>query len=274
MSSLRSLETLDLSFNRLCLSSIPKWVAELPSLSRIYMAGCGIQGEIPEYLRKAPIEELDLSDNKLTGSIPTWIGSFSQLNILNLSRNSLVSKIPDSITDLNQLIVIDLHANKLAGSISQVFQIRQSFPYDSLKHVDLSDNNFSSGIEQIGERPQHDMQFLNLSSNILRGKIPKSVERLKALQSLDLSSNKLSFNLPESLGNLSKLETLKLQKNQFNDRIPNGFLKLRKLKKFDLSDNLLAGKIPEGKPLSDFSKSSYSGNKGLCGKPLKPCKHT
>lgn len=92
------------------------------------------------------------------------------------------------------------------------------------------------------------------------------------MKSLDLSYNKLGFNLPEALGDLSLLETLKLQENHFSGNIPNGFLKLRKLKELDLSHNLLVGEIPLGKPLSDFPESSYSGNKGLCGKPLTPCK--
>jgi hypothetical protein len=78
--------------------------------------------------------------------------------------------------------------------------------------------------------------------------------------------------LPEALANVSSLEKLKLQKNHFTGRIPVGFLKLKKLKELDLSDNLLAGEIPAGKPLTDFPQSSYSGNKGLCGKPLSPCK--
>ncbi|ONI30647.1 hypothetical protein PRUPE_1G264100 [Prunus persica] len=278
MSSLQNIQALDLSFNLLSLSSIPKWLAELPSLSRIYLAGCGIQGNIPGFLRStpSPIQELDLSANNLTGSIPTWlgVGSLAQLYLLNLSRNSLVSKIPDSVTNLHDLGVLDLHGNKLSGSMSRVFEIGLEFPDGSLTYLDLSENKFSSGMGQIGVGSQRGIQLLNLSNNILQGRFPTSIERLKLLQSLDLSSNKLGFNLPEALANLSMLETLKLEKNRFAGKIPNGFLKLRKLKQLDLSDNLLVGEIPVGKPLSDFPQSSYSGNRGLCGKPLAPCKPT
>ena len=92
------------------------------------------------------------------------------------------------------------------------------------------------------------------------------------MELLDLSSNKLGFDLPDALANLSSLQTMKLQKNRFSGKIPSGFLKLVKLKEMDLSDNLLVGEIPKGKPLSDFPTSCYSGNRGLCGKPLTPCK--
>ncbi|KAL5826549.1 hypothetical protein ACOSQ3_018395 [Xanthoceras sorbifolium] len=274
MSSLQNLQTVDLSFNLLNLSSIPKWLAELPSLSRMYLAGCGIKGEIPEFLRTtpSPIQELDLSVNQLIGSIPAWFGSLTQLYSLNLSKNSLVSKIPETITNLQDLGVLDLHSNKLTGSVSQVFKIGQRFPDGSLTYIDLSDNGFSSGIELIGEGAQTGIQYLNLSHNFLEGRLPISIGRLKSLRSLDVSCNKLGSVLPDALANESSLETLKLQENRFTGKIPNEFLKLRKLKDLNLSDNLLEGEIPAGKPLSEFPVSSFSGNTGLCGKPLTPCK--
>lgn len=93
------------------------------------------------------------------------------------------------------------------------------------------------------------------------------------LQTLDLSCNRFNSSLPEALANLSMLERLKLQNNHFTGKIPVGFLKLRKLKELNLSDNLLEGQIPTGKPFSEFPQSCYTGNKGLCGKPLTPCKN-
>lgn len=271
MSSLQNLQTLSLSFNPLNFSSIPNWIAELPSISRIYMAGCGIRGEIPEFLQRKAVQELDLSANHLTGRIPSWLGELNQLYLLNLSKNKLVSEIPDSITGLNQLGVLDLHSNKLTGSIIQVFKMRSIIPDGSLSYVDLSDNSFSGGIEQIGSGEQYGIEFLDLSDNFLRGRLPTSIGRLEKMRSLDLSHNKLGLNLPESLGNVRSLERLKLQRNRFTGKIPEGYLMLRKLKELNLSDNLLVGQIPNGKPLGDFPKSSYSGNRGLCGRPLAPC---
>ncbi|KAK6241989.1 hypothetical protein SCA6_007378 [Theobroma cacao] len=274
MSALQNLQTLDLSFNLLNLTSIPTWLAELPSLSRLYLAGCGIKGQIPDFLRStpSPIQELDLSVNHLTGGIPAWIGSLTQLYSLNLSRNYLVSNIPDSVADFQELGVLDLHSNKITSSLDQVFKIGNSFPDGSLTYIDLSDNSFTTGIEQIGVGTQQRIEYLNLSHNLLEGQLPTSMGQLKALQSLDLSYNKLGFSLAEAIANLSILETLKLQRNHFTGKIPVEFLNLKDLKDLDLSDNLLVGEIPAGKPLSDFPQSSFTGNKGLCGKPLSPCK--
>ncbi|XP_006357230.1 LRR receptor-like serine/threonine-protein kinase GSO1 [Solanum tuberosum] len=271
ISSLSNLQSLDLSFNRLNMSTIPKWLMQLPSLSQIYLAGCEIHGEIPDYIPKSLLE-LDLSANHLSGRIPAWIGSFSQIYSLNLSKNKFVSEIPSTVTNLDILGVLDLHSNKLDGSVNAVFQIKSRFAEGSLTYLDLSDNNFSSGVEQIGMGGQQHIQHLNLSHNFLKGRLPTSVGTLKTLQTLDLSYNGLGANLPTSLANVTVLERLMLHKNQFTGRIPEEFLKLNKLKELNLSDNLLEGKIPYGKPFLDFPQSSFSGNRGLCGKPLLPCK--
>ncbi|KAG9450419.1 hypothetical protein H6P81_010384 [Aristolochia fimbriata] len=274
LSSLRNLQTLDLSFNRLNLSLVPDWFAQAPSLCRIYLAGCGIRGAVPDIFRrmKSPILELDLSMNHLTGGIPPWVGSLSQLYSLNLSSNSLNSEIPATITDLHDLGVLDLHSNKLTGPINQIFRIGSRFSEGSLTYVDLSDNEFTGGAEEMGGGVQYKVQFLKLSHNFLSGRLPISVGRMESMKELDLSFNKLQLGLPETVANMAALESLKLQYNRFTGSIPGGFLRLKKLRVLDLSHNLLVGRIPQGKPLTDFPDSSYAGNAGLCGRPLSPCK--
>ncbi|XP_042005719.1 receptor-like protein kinase [Salvia splendens] len=265
--ALANLQTLELSFNQLNLNYILKWLLKLPSLSRIFLAGCNIQGGLSEDVltTPSPLQKLDLSVNRLTGSIPGWIGKLTELYSLNLSLNDLVDTIPTSIMDLTSLGLLDLHSNKLAVSLEWRYRVR------SLTFLDLSDNSFTGGIEQIGMETQLDIQYINLSHNMIKGRLPDSIGRLESLKSLDLSYNRLDSEIPATLGNASSMENLKPQRNHFTGRIPDEFLKFKNLKDLDLSSNSLEGRIPYGEPLIGFPRGSYLGNKDLCGAPLEPC---
>lgn len=110
-------------------------MVSLPSLSRIYLAGCGFKGRMPEVLTQMK-----------SWTFLSWLGGLSQLYLLNLPRNSLVSSIPETLVSLKDFGVLYLHWNHLKGSIDQIYQIGSKFYGDSLTSIDLSDNKFSRGI--------------------------------------------------------------------------------------------------------------------------------
>ncbi|XP_073108751.1 cuscuta receptor 1-like [Elaeis guineensis] len=60
---------------------------------------------------------IDLSVNKLTGSIPPEIGNLDELVQLNLSCNQLIGPIPETFSKLNQIESLDLSHNQLSGTI-------------------------------------------------------------------------------------------------------------------------------------------------------------
>ncbi|KAF5938360.1 hypothetical protein HYC85_022619 [Camellia sinensis] len=60
---------------------------------------------------------LDLSDNHLTGTIPSWIGSLHVLSILPLKFNNFEGEIPIQLCQLKQLSILDLSENNFSGSI-------------------------------------------------------------------------------------------------------------------------------------------------------------
>ncbi|CAD6260458.1 unnamed protein product [Miscanthus lutarioriparius] len=109
---------------------------------------------------------------------------------------------------------------------------------------------------------------LDLSSNALAGTIlPALCDWLPFLVTLDLSSNQLTGPIPAELANCRFLNTLRLSRNQLSGQIPVSLARLDRLKTLDLSGNKLDGQIPP--QLGDnFSKDSFSGNSGLCGRPV------
>ncbi|CAN6582300.1 unnamed protein product [Malus baccata var. baccata] len=214
----------------------------------------------------------------LVGEIPQSLGSLTNLFQLYLASNRLSGSIPESVTNLTNLVLFDLRNNSLTGHILQ--RIGQ---LQALLDFDVSRNLLS------GKLPP---SMANLSSvvtiwlhnNFFEGPIP--VLKMPSLKLLLLANNTSRFPsfrnssgiFPEkrfccnsSTSSMLNL-LLELQQNRFSGKIPDEFLKLGNLEVLNLSNNHLVGKIPEGKPLSDFPKSSYSGNTGLCGKPLTPCK--
>ncbi|WVZ14763.1 hypothetical protein V8G54_012329 [Vigna mungo] len=87
------------------------------------------------------LNSIDLSSNKLTGTIPNEIGYLLGLVSMNLSRNNLNGEIPSYIGNLNLLEFLDLSRNNLSGNIPSTLP-----NIDSLGVLDLSYNNLSERI--------------------------------------------------------------------------------------------------------------------------------
>lgn len=63
------------------------------------------------------IAVLQLCYNKLSGNVPTQIGSLKKLNVLALQYNQLTGAIPASLGGLDMLTRLDLSFNKFFGPI-------------------------------------------------------------------------------------------------------------------------------------------------------------
>ncbi|WCJ39078.1 Receptor-like protein EIX1 [Euphorbia peplus] len=101
-----------------------------------------MKGNVREYstiLRL--VRSIDVSDNNLSGEIPTEITSLEGLGSLNLSQNALSGRIPESIGDMRWLEVIDFSQNQLSGHIPESMS-----RLSSLSSLNLSYNNLSGKI--------------------------------------------------------------------------------------------------------------------------------
>ncbi|KAM7514280.1 hypothetical protein LguiA_003863 [Lonicera macranthoides] len=102
---------------------------------------------------------LDLSYNKLDGSIPKELGSMYYLSILNLGHNDLAGPIPQELGGLKNVAILDLSYNRLNGSIPQSMT-----SLTLLGDADLSNNNLSGMIPESAPFDTFpDYRFLNNS---------------------------------------------------------------------------------------------------------------
>lgn len=154
---------------------------------------------------------------------------------------------------------IVLESLQLSGRIDSLVQIEE------LRILSLNNNMLNGNLPNVTSWKY--IRSLYLAHNQFTGSIPDSISLLFRLWRLDLSNNMLNGSVPPSVNQLSKLLTLKLEGNKLTGSLPN--LNLVNLQEFNVSGNQLTGPIPSS--LSNFSISSFQGNKDLCGTPLLLC---
>nr|Q8L899.1 RecName: Full=Systemin receptor SR160; AltName: Full=Brassinosteroid LRR receptor kinase; Flags: Precursor [Solanum peruvianum]AAM48285.1 systemin receptor SR160 [Solanum peruvianum] len=86
---------------------------------------------------------LDLSYNKLEGSIPKELGAMYYLSILNLGHNDLSGMIPQQLGGLKNVAILDLSYNRFNGTIPNSLT-----SLTLLGEIDLSNNNLSGMIPE------------------------------------------------------------------------------------------------------------------------------
>ncbi|KAL4594543.1 hypothetical protein ACB092_12G026300, partial [Castanea dentata] len=242
------------------------------SITEINLAYAGLRGNLPnlDFSSFPNLLHLDLCVNKLTGTIPTNIGTLSKLQYLDLSRNSLNGSLPLSLANLTQVYLLDFSQNNITGKLdSRLFPDvtgKSKTGLISLKYFILHINKLGGRIpEEIGNLKYpvllalggnyfcgpippsignlSHLTTLGLSQNELSGQIPVSLGKLK-LTRLFLLINRLSGSVPDEIGNLSSLVTLQLAFNNFTGQLPQQVCQGGKLVNFTAAFNFFTGPIP------------------------------
>lgn len=109
---------------------------DIPNSKTLDLSGQGLE-KLPSYvLSRTDLEELNISNNKLIGALPSEIGKLTNLKVLNASNN-LMTGVPAEIGHLPNLEVLDLSNNQLTGLPNELGQLSK------LKILNLSGNDYS-----------------------------------------------------------------------------------------------------------------------------------
>jgi uncharacterized protein YjbI with pentapeptide repeats len=90
-------------------------VLGLPNLRHLCFSGMDLQGGIPTEVGRLHLRVLDLDYNRLSGAIPSTLGS--NLEVLHLSCNKLSKVIPSELGRIASLEQVYLDNNQLTGKI-------------------------------------------------------------------------------------------------------------------------------------------------------------
>ncbi|KAH7519588.1 hypothetical protein FEM48_Zijuj08G0052900 [Ziziphus jujuba var. spinosa] len=152
---------------------IPGAVAELKSLTGLYLHFNSLSGKIPkEITNLSELSDLYLNVNNLSGEIPPGIGSMPNLQVLQLCYNRLTGSVPTQLGHLKKLNVLALQYNQLAGAIPASLG-----ELGSLTRLDLSYNSlFSSIPAKLADAPM--LEVLDIRNNSLSGNVPPALKRL------------------------------------------------------------------------------------------------
>ena len=94
----------------------------MTDLRQLNLSDNQLTGEIPSEIEfLTSLTDLELGNNQLTGEIPIELWSMNQnsLNFFDLSNNQLVGEIPDEIENSMFIFGFYLNDNQLSGSIPE-----------------------------------------------------------------------------------------------------------------------------------------------------------
>lgn len=134
---------------------------------------------------------LNLSNNNLSGTIPSTIGNLTNLTQLQLFNNQLSGSIPTQMGNLTNLTSLGLENNSLSGTLPT-----------SISNLTI-------------------LSSLTLSGNQLTDSVPVVYKNLASLQQFDIRNNRMDV-LPD-LSTIGALNTLQTEGNRltFEDIEPN-----------------------------------------------------
>ncbi|KAJ6865407.1 hypothetical protein NC651_035848 [Populus alba x Populus x berolinensis] len=217
--------------------SLPGTLGNLKSMKEFDVAECKISGVIPSSLGNlTKLNYLDLSLNKLSGQIPSWMGNHTQLISLYLGVNKLHGPIPESIYRLQNLEELHLAYNFFSGTL----ELKLLLKFRNLSALHLSNNNFSLLYSHNATFPQPKLVLLTLGGCNL-GEFPSFLRDQNHLELLYLADNKFQGSLPIPP---PAIHEYKVSNNKFNGEIPKVICDLTSLSFHDLSSNNLSGKLP------------------------------
>eukprot|EP00797_Seminavis_robusta_P033315 Sro76_g041580.2 (432) ;mRNA; r:45051-46346 len=230
-----------------------------------------------------------LQDDQLIGRLPPELFLLTSLQSINLrfGEGSPLQSLPSELglcTDLESISFSGLKINVLPQQMNQLTSLRHlslknnrlttDAMFDGimaaplslgLKTLDLSHNIIHRFSSVLGQFPK--LENLDMSSNIIRSRIPPEVGHMHSLRQLWAHDNFL-MGIPSEIGALTSLEQLLLDNNQIEGTIPMELESLvagGALTTLRLDVNKFSGHVPEELCTLGTANFTFDCGESLCG---------
>ncbi|GAB4825871.1 hypothetical protein Ancab_040341 [Ancistrocladus abbreviatus] len=265
LSNLTSLESLDLSFNKLAFNISPNWTPPF-KLTLMKLDSCRLGPQFPKWLqRQNYLDTLSMSNAGIADTLPRWFWrNFALVASVNLSQNGIHGVLPDSMFQKG-LTAVDLSFNSLQGPVPSFLT--------QVTYLDLSNNKLSGLILSWCPATNAALQYLDLSNNFLSGELPDCWAYMNQARVLNFGNNSFTGTIPSSFGKLNLLEVLSLSDNKLSGKVPSTMKNCTSLRILDISENFFSGPIPSwiGNALSGLNVLILRHNQFSGSLPLEIC---
>ncbi|WP_420635435.1 leucine-rich repeat domain-containing protein [Candidatus Palauibacter sp.] len=213
---------------------------------------------------------LELSDNGLTGRLPSNLGQLTQLKELSVDGNELSGPLPLSLTAraLTRFHYADTNLCAPADDMFREWLASIESHEGTGEECELSErdilealfaatggSNWARNENWNSDQPLGEWYGVSvdeggrvtevvLGSNGLTGLVPAELGALANLRRLDLRRNELSGSIPARLSNLTQIRSVQLGDNALTGPVPPELGTLVQLRILVLRNNDLTGPIP------------------------------
>ncbi|KAF8696818.1 hypothetical protein HU200_036457 [Digitaria exilis] len=222
-----SAQIFDLNSNNLTgiLPQLPRHLAELD------ISKNSLSGPLPQKFEGPFLTDLLLSENHISGTIPSYICQLQLLSVLDLAKNHLVGQLPQcskeskankkllrnnmfsgsipvELKDLGYLQFLDLAHNRISGSIPDSLATLKAMTQDQ-DHRQTLENPLYWGYERPGSADTYDLpKYDDSLEAVLKGQYLNYTANIMSMVGLDLSSNNLSGEIPNEITSLVGFDEL------------------------------------------------------------------
>ncbi|KAE8655453.1 putative disease resistance protein [Hibiscus syriacus] len=251
------LSELDLSLNQL---EGPVGSITSSTLKKLNISSNKLSGSLPYRIGHCAV--IDLSNNILSGDLSRIEGWGNYVEVIELNSNSLTGTLPNQTSQFLRLTTFKVSNDSLQGVLPSILGT-----YPELKVIDLS-LNYLNGSLLPSLFMSTKLTDLNLSGNNFTGSLPlQDIKNMPSISSaenfslvtLDLSYNSLTGSLPLEIAKFHNLEVLNLSNNKFEGSIPDSLP--NELKGFNVSFNNFSGAVSEN--LRGYPNSSFHPGNSL-----------